>query len=414
MEFQEKKSKLVSECQICGNADLQSILFLGYLPPVNTMPPIGARPEEQPSFPAELLRCPSCTLVQLGCVVDPTLLFPESYPYTSSTTRILRENFAELATEVPSFIELTQKDLVVDIGSNDGNLLSNFKDGSRVLGVTPEKIGEIAVERGIPTLFSYFTAEAAQSIVQAHGKARLVTATNVFAHIDQIHDVLSGILDILEDDGVFVSESHYLLPLVETNQYDTIYHEHLRYYSLTSLKALFDQHGLEILHAKRIPTHGGSIRVYAARKGEHPPQPTPAAIFDEEREALSEEGLRQFGQRVVQSKLELMAMLAELKREGKRLVGISAPSRASTLINYAGIDEGILDAVLEIPGSHKIGKMVPGTRIPVVDEAMLFNDPPDVALVFSWHIAEELVPKLRAKGFKGRFLVPLPMPHFED
>ena len=155
----------------------------------------------------------------------------------------------------------------MDVGSNDGNLLSFFKDKHRVLGITPEEIGKIAVEKGIPTIFSYFNRATVDSILEKYGQARVVTATNVFAHIEDIHEIVGQIKRLIGDTGVFISESHYLLSLLETLQYDTIYHEHLRYYSLHALKYLFDMHGLEIFHCQRIPTHGGSIRVYAAPKG---------------------------------------------------------------------------------------------------------------------------------------------------
>lgn len=409
--FKTGTSVVVEKCQVCSNPNLEPILFLGYLPPVNTMRPIGERPHEESSYPAQLLYCPNCHLVQLGLVVDATVLFPASYPYTSSTTKILRENFAELSNECKTVMKIGPDDLVVDIGSNDGNLLSNFKDNHKVLGVTPEEIGRIAIERGIPTIIDYFRQEVVSNILADKGKARLITATNVFAHIENVNGIVDLILQLLEDDGVFISESHYLLPLIETLQYDTIYHEHLRYYSLHSLKYLLEKHGLEIIHAKRIPTHGGSVRVYAARKGKHPVRETVAALLNEEKDVvLNKDNLLRFRDKVVLSKLELMSLLLKIKQEGKKVYGISAPSRASTLISYVGIDEGTVDCILEIKGSHKIGKYVPGTLIPVLEESRLFEDQPDYALLLSWHIAEELIPKLREKGFRGKFIVPLPKP----
>lgn len=404
-------SVVVSKCQVCDNPDLESILFLGYLPPVNQMRTIGDRPHEQPSYPAEILYCPRCHLVQLGLVVDPKVLFPPEYPYTSSTTKILRENFAQLYEECAPIIGLGKDDLVVDIGSNDGNLLSNFKDNHRVLGVTPEEIGKIAIERGIPTVIDYFTQATVDGIKREHGNAKLVTATNVFAHIEDVNTILESIIDLLTEDGVFISESHYLLPLLETLQYDTIYHEHLRYYSLHSLKHLLEAHGLQVFHAREIPTHGGSIRVYASRKGKYEVNGSVREQLDKEKgQVLDKENLMRFKEKVVVSKLKLHTMLSGIKEEGKRVYGIGAPSRASTMINYVGLDDGIVDYVLEIPGSHKIGKYMPGTLIPVVDEKQLYDDQPEYALLFSWHIADELAPKIRKKGFKGKFIVPLPEP----
>lgn len=401
----------VGACQICDSTDLEPILFLGYLPPVNTMPRIGERPVEQPAYPAELLRCAKCTLVQLGLIVDPAILFPPTYPYTSGTTRILRENFAELSDEAHALFPLGPSDVVVDIGSNDGTLLENFaKAGHKVFGIEPTNAGKLARDKGIPTLTSFFNRDAAERAVAEVGRARLITAANVFAHIEDVHAVMDNVLVMLQGDGLFVTESHYVASLLETVQYDTIYHEHLRYYSLGSLTALLDMHGLEIVHAKKIPTHGGSIRVYSARKGTYPVRPTVAAIHEEEKTSLGKAAFDEFRKNVVGSKLGLLALLHELKKTGARVYGIGAPSRASTLISYVGLDAGILDCVLEIKGSYKIGKYVPGTLVPVVDEERLFSDGPEVALLLSWHIAEELMPKLRARGYKGKFLIPLPNP----
>lgn len=403
-------SLTLETCQISGSDNLESVLFLGYLPPVNQMHPIGERPHEQPAYPAELLYCPDSHLVQIGCIVDPQILFAPDYPYTSGTTKILRENFAELAEEVPTIIPLKADDLVVDIGSNDGTLLSNFTD-YRVLGIEPTLKAELANERGITSMMTFFTPESASQAREQYGHAKVITATNVFAHIENVHAIVQGILNLLAEDGVFISESHYLISLLETVQYDTIYHEHLRYYSLHSLQTLFDQHGLEIIHAKRIPTHGGSIRVYASRKGQHSPQTSVSEILAEEKAVEAGAALfDEFKQRVVNSKLGLYSLMKDIKAKGQTIYGIGAPSRASTLINYVGLDDQILSAVMEVPGSYKIGKYMPGTLIPVLDEKRLFEDQPEYALLLSWHIAEELMPKLSAKGFKGDYIVPLPEP----
>ncbi len=258
-------------CQVCGHAPLANVLSLGYMPPVNQMVAIGEVPRQQPWFPTDLLHCPRCELVQLGLAVDPVIIFPPEYPYTSGTTRVLRDNFAELYSEASALLGLAANDLVVDIGSNDGTLLANFKSGGhRVLGIEPTEVGRIAAGRGIPTLTRYFTPAAAAAVKAEHGPARIVTAANCFAHIEDVHSIVEGILDLLADDGVFISESHYLVALLDRLQYDTIYHEHLRYYSLTSLVHLLDMHGLEVFHARPIPSHGGSIRVYAARRGARP------------------------------------------------------------------------------------------------------------------------------------------------
>jgi len=406
-------SIVVERCQVCDSPELRSVLFIGYLPPVNAMPAIGTRHAEQPAYPAELLHCENCQLVQIGLIVDPAILFPPTYPYTSGTTKILRDNFAELSQEVAQRYPLKASDLIVDIGSNDGTLLSNFTQQARVFGIEPTNAGKLAQQRGIPTLTSFFNRSAVDKTVAEHGKAKIVTATNVFAHIEDIHEIVDCIDNLLADDGIFISESHYLLSLIETLQYDTIYHEHLRYYSVTALKYLLEMHGFEIIYARRIPTHGGSIRVYAARKGKYPVDATLSQLLDEEKRSITKESLAKFSRAVTQTKLDLLALLKDINARDGRIYGVGAPSRASTLINYVGLDDGILDCVLEIKGSYKIGKYVPGTVIPVVEEERLFADQPEYALLLSWHIADELIPKLTSRGFKGRYIIPLPSPRVQ-
>jgi hypothetical protein len=404
----------VEQCQICGSDKLDAVLSLGYMPPVNQMVPIGQVPRQQPWFPTDLLHCRNCDLVQLGLAVDPVIIFPPEYPYTSGTTKLLRDNFADLQRESAALLGLTENDFVVDIGSNDGTLISNFqKAGNRILGIEPTDVGDIANSRGIPTIKRYFGKEVAREVAAEHGHARVVTAANCFAHIEDVHAIVDGIVEMIGEDGVFISESHYLIPLLDTLQYDTVYHEHLRYYSLTSLKHLLEMHDLEVFHARPIPSHGGSIRVYAGQKGKHKVQGSVATMLAAEPrgEAMAKR-LQKFKHDVLLSKLRLLAMLKDLKEQSARVVGISAPSRASTLFNYVGLDDGIIEYVCEIPGSLKIGKCMPGTAIPVVDEIRLFEDQPECAIIFSWHIADELAPKLRAKGYKGQLITPLPVPRF--
>jgi hypothetical protein len=402
----------IESCQVCGHAPLDYVLSLGYMPPVNQMVPVGQVPRQLPWFPTTLLHCRNCELVQLGLAVDPVIIFPPEYPYTSGTTKLLRDNFVDLQRESAAMLGLGQQDLVVDIGSNDGTLLSNFQNGGqRVLGIEPTDVGDIANQRGIPTIKRYFGAEVAREVKREHGPASMVTAANCFAHIEDVHAIVDGVVEMLKDDGVFVTESHYLIPLLDTLQYDTIYHEHLRYYSLTSLKHLFEMHGLEVFHARPIPSHGGSIRVYAARHGAHTVQDgVRRMLAAEPRGEAMAKRLATFRHDVILSKLRLLAMLRDLKEKGARVAGISAPSRASTMVNYVGLDEGLIDYVCEIAGSLKIGKCMPGTQIPVVDEAKLYSDQPDCAVIFSWHIADELAPKLKAKGFRGQLITPLPVP----
>lgn len=404
----------ITHCQTCGKSPLESILFVGYLPPVNTMPKAGEPLDEQHAFPLHLVCCPACTLAQINFVARPELLFPPDYPYTTGTTRILRENFAQLAEEATEKLGLKTSDLVVDIGSNDGTLLSNFyKRGHPVLGIEPTDKSQLANAAGVRSWNRFFNTECAKDVLKEFGRPALVTAANVFAHIPDPKAIVAAIADMIGEDGVFINESHYFLSLVETLQYDTIYHEHLRYYSLKSMKHLLESAGLHVFNVKLIPTHGGSIRVYASRNPKYVPNESVARQLQAEEDfgLHSMTRLQRFAQDTFQSKSDLLALLGKLRKDNKRIFAIGAPSRASTLINYCGLDRSLVESVMEVSGSHKIGRIMPGSDIPVDNEDRLYLDQPDYALLFSWHIASEIIPNLTRKGFKGDFIVPLPSPH---
>jgi len=405
-----KKSKTINKCQISGINDLKTIISLGYLPPVNKMQKIGRKKEETTFFPVELMYSKSSKLVQLNNLVDKSILFPREYPYTSSTTKVLKENFKELYKECTKLINPKTNDLIIDIGSNDGNLLNNFKKNHKVLGVTPENIGKIAIKKGINTLITYFDEKASKYIYRKFGKAKIITATNVFAHIENIRDLMKNILRVLKTDGVFITESHYLVSLIKELQYDTIYHEHLRYYSLLSLKYLFDKYNLSIFHAKKITTHGGSIRVYVGRKGKFKILKSVKKIINEEKNFLNWKNFNKFRYDVVKAKLNLYSILSSIAKRKYKIYGIGAPSRASTLINYLGLTNEILECVCEIDGSYKIGNYMPGTNIPIISEKKLYLDQPKYAMLLSWHISKELISNLKKRGFKGKFIIPLPIP----
>lgn len=377
------------------------------------MSPIGQPHDLEQWFPAEMLRCAQCTLVQLGYVADPALIFPPEYPYTSGTTKILRENFADLYQNVKFLTPLQPEDLIIDIGSNDGTLLKNFKEGGhKVLGIEPSLTAQLAEEAGVETLMTFFGTEATDTVLQSHGQAKVITAANVFAHILDPNSVVENIGRLLADDGVFISESHYLLGLIETLQYDTIYHEHLRYYSLQSVKFLLESHGFRVFKVQRIPTHGGSIRVYATKSDQYTADGSVEALLaDEERAGLNGTSwVEGFRKGIIKSKLELYSLLKDIAAKGQAVYAISAPSRAATLVNYVGLDDGLIPYVMEIKGSKKIGKYMPGRHIPVLEETKLYEDQPPYALLLSWHIATELMVNLKKRGYMGDFIIPLPTP----
>lgn len=407
-------------CQSCGSAKLEFVFSAGFLPAVNTFYPADAPPVPHRRYPANLLRCGSCTLVQLGYEVNPNEVFPASYSYRSGTTKTLKDNFADLTYECVNhgFIHSNCTDLVVDVGCNDGTLLKEFKlQGCRTQGVEPTNAYKDAHAAGIEVIPRFFDAKAVDDIVRWRGPARLVTATNVFAHCPDPLGFLRCVNALLAPGGTFAVEVHNLTDLLRGVQYDTIYHEHLRYYSLTSLSRLLEAGGFVAVHAKRIPTHGGSLRVYAVpkRQGNAPaPSEELLDLLDAEENTLGAGAWESFRFLVTMHKLSLWRMLDVVKRHDGRVFGIGCPSRAVTLVNYCGLDERVLDCVCEVPGSPKVGHYVPGTLIPVVHETLLHEKQPDFALLLSWHLADELIPKLKAKGFRGRFIVPLPEPKVVD
>ncbi len=389
------------KCQCCGKfSTMSKILSLGYMPPPNEMPLIGNSPQPRTWLPTEMWFCSECELAQLGYIPDQTVAFPEDYPYTSGATPALRRNFEDLANKCVEMLKLRDHDLVVDIGSNDGTLLSCFGKYQNVLGVEPTAAANIAWKQGISTEKVFFTGTVANHIRETYGQAKLITCTNCFAHMPDIHHVVDAIKHLLADDGMFVSESHYLIGLIKTLQYDTIYAEHLRYYTIRSITKLLNGHGLRVAKVEHIPTHGGSIRVYATKS------PIPSIEFDEMSGEALEDHLQWFARVVQYNKLAVLKRLEFIKAIGGSIVGIGAPSRGSTVISYLRLDNSILDYVCEQPHSHKLGRLMPGSDIPVVDEKRLYEEQPTAAILFSWHLADELIPKIRAKGYHGEIILP--------
>ncbi|MGH9425280.1 MAG: methyltransferase domain-containing protein, partial [Terriglobia bacterium] len=284
------------------------------------------------------------------------------------------------------------------------------------LGVEPTGVANIANSRGIPTIQAFFCEEVAREIHEKHGEASLITAANVFAHVANLGPCIRGVYALLANEGTFVSESHYLLDLVQTLQYDTIYHEHLRFYSIKPMIDMMRRFGFGVVDVERIPNHGGSIRVYPVKGAKG--QPTERLKELQRRE--EEFGLYdttlflKFRERVQRSKWKLMALLSELKQKGHRIAGIGSPGRSSTVMNYCGIGPDILDYIGEQPNSLKIGLYTPGTHVYVCDEQKLFEDQPDFALVLAWHLGESVPRKLRSKGLKSKFIMPLPDPLILD
>jgi len=358
-----------------------------------------------------LFLCEVCGLVQLDDAVDPELLFRD-YSYTSSASVSFKNHLHSFAKKIVEKYRLTKDDLVIDIASNDGTLLQGFLSHDvKVLGIEPSNVAKLAEEKGVTTVNDFFDEKIANEILQKWGKAKIITATNVFAHIHKLDSLMNGIKLLLDDDGSFISENHYLKDLIEKLEYDTIYHEHLRYYGLSQLVTLFEKYDMEVYHVERIPTHGGSIRVFACQKNTHEITSSVASLLMEEKEMklTSKQTLLDFAGKVHENKSELLHILKKLQSEGKKVVGISAPARSCTVLNFCNIDSSLLNCITE-SSSLKIGKFTPGTHIPIKSDSFLNDEQPDYALLLSWHLKDSIVPKLRQNGFKGKFIIPLPKP----
>ena len=406
----KKEVGRVVVCQVCGGSKLLPVLRMGHHPVLQEYLTKEKLGEHEVTYPLALVFCATCTLVQLDYIIDPELVFMPHYPYRTGLTNMLVRNFAELAETTHKAGYWKKGELVVDIGSNDGTLLQQFKNlGARVLGVEPTDVAKIAKKNGIPTLQHYFNKDTVKEIKKKFGAPKVLTATNVFAHINKVEELVTNIKALMGKDTVFISESQYLRDMVEKLEFDTIYNEHLRYYTARSLAYLFSLHGMSLVDAERIGAAGGSIRAYA-KVGKHPMSKGAKELLAEEKKLGLHDlkTLHGFAEAAIAAKHELLTLLIACKKEGARIVGITSAGRSNILLGFSKIDSTLIDYNGEKKGSPKIGMYTPGTHIVVVDEAKILKEQPEYAVVLSWHIGDELMKTLRARGYKGKFIVPLP------
>lgn len=401
-----------STCRLCGSAELELVLALAPTPPANAFVPPERRHEAQARFPLDVFFCRGCTHLQLLDVVDPATLF-ENYVYASGTSPVFVRHFEEYAEAMLARLGPKREGLVVDVGSNDGTLLRSFaKAGCRVLGIDPAReIARAATEAGIETLPEFLNPGIASRIVRERGYASIVTANNVFAHIDDLGSVVDSVRTMLEPGGLFAFEVSYLVDVVEKVLFDTIYHEHLDYHAVRPLVGFLERHGMQLVAAERVPSHGGSLRGIAQIAGGN------RAVEDSVAAALGVEAskrleqpdtYRDLGRRIDAVGRELKALLVRLRSEGKRLAAFGAPAKATTLMYQFGIGPELVDFVVD-DSPLKQGLFTPGMHIPVVSSAALAERPPDYVVVLAWNFAPSIIAKNDAfrKG-GGRFIVPLP------
>jgi SAM-dependent methyltransferase len=401
-------------CRLCSSIDLKKFLDLGFTPPADGFLRREQLQEPETWYPLEVMLCQKCGFIQLSYVVSPEVLYRHDYPYESSITRSGRLHWEEFAATATQRLSLGGNDLVVDIGSNVGVLLGAFRDnGTRILGVDPaSNIVRIAEKRGIETINEFFGREVAREIVAAKGHASVITATNVFAHVNDLRGFMQAVDFLLNERGVFIFEAPYFINLLKQLEYDTIYHEHLSYLSLKPLVNFFAEFGLNIFDVEERDIHGGSFRVYVGRRGQHSISPLVAEMIraEEAQGIYSLEELNRFAVAVAENRRALIWLLHKLKHEGKRLAAVSAPAKGMTLLNYCRLGTETLDFVTE-KSTLKIGRYTPGTHLPVYSDAALIEHMPDYALLLAWNFAEEIMANLaeyRDRG--GKFIIPIPTP----
>ena len=398
-------------CRSCGCAQGELVLDLGVQPLANNL----LRPEDlgkaEPRFPLRVFVCPDCWLLQLTDLVPPIEMFSE-YLYFSSFSDAMLRHARAAAERYLAEQRLGTESFVVEVASNDGYLLQLFqRAGVPCLGVEPAaNIAKVAREKGIETWTEFFGCEVARRILRERGRADLILANNVFAHAPDINDFVGGLRELLKPGGRAVIEFPYGVELVDQTEFDTIYHEHVFYFTLTALAPVFKRHGLEIFNVERIPIHGGSLRVFAGHAGAQAVEPGVDVLLAGER-AKGVDRLafyRGFAGKVRQLKADLCEQVDALKKEGRSIAAYGASAKGSTLLNYCGLGRGQLDFVAD-RSTYKQGRLTPGTHLPILPAEELASRQPDCTLLLTWNFADEILEQQRAYRERGgKFIIPIP------
>ena len=398
-------------CRSCGQVGLNTVLSLGSTPLANAL----LREEElgtsESTWPLDLVWCPTCSLVQISETVSPEVLFRD-YAYLSSFSDTMVAHARSIADRLRETRQLGSDSLVVEVASNDGYLLQWYHQaGVPVLGIEPARnIARIAEsERGVRTISEFFGQDLAQQLVRDGQRADVIHANNVLAHVADLNGIVAGFATLLKPEGVVVVEAPYLKDLLDHVEFDTIYHEHLCYFSLTALTQLFGQQGLEIIDVERLAIHGGSLRITAAKAGTASVKSTVHDLLEEEAAWVRDpEFYQSFGERVEALRRDLVGLLRSLKADGKRIAVYGASAKGSTLLNYFGIGSDVLDYVVD-RSTVKQGRYTPGTRLKIHDPSRLTEDQPDYCLLLTWNFAEEvLAQQAQYRDRGGKFIIPIP------
>lgn len=398
-----------SACRSCGSTNLAEIFAFGDAPIADRIVQPDD-PAEEYVAPLTLIHCNSCGLCQIRETVAPRVLFGPDYPYYSSVSPMLMKHFADSAHGIIARRQLGPSDLVVEAASNDGYMLRVFREaGIRVLGVDPAD-GPVSVARGkgIETIHDFFTAALAERIAGEGRRASVFLANNVLAHVEDVNDFVSGIAILLAEDGMAVIEAPYLVDLVDTGAFDTIYHQHLLYLSATALVPLFARHGLHLNDVERVWVHGGSLRLFVTRQPGRSARLESLLAEEEARDILSAAFYRAFVARIGAMRDETRAVIGRLRQAGARVAGYGAAAKATTLLHAFGLDRGDLDFIVD-RSPWKQGLAMPVTRIPILSPSELADRAPGAVLLLAWNFADEIVAENRAYlEAGGRFVIPVP------
>jgi hypothetical protein len=412
------KYRLRQACRACGSGSLRLVVDLGPTPLANSFLRSTAEFALEESFPLNVYICEGCSLVQLLEVVDPEILFRDYIYVTGTADSIVAHNHSYAAT-VTELLQLGSDDLVVEVASNNGQLLKCFqKLGVKVLGVEPAtNIARMANDDGIETVNEFFSSTTAESIRSGYGPAKAVIGNNVLAHVDETKDFLLGCKMLLADDGQVITEVPYLREFVERTEFDTVYHEHLCYFGVNSLLSLCDSVGLSIRRIDEVAVHGGSIRMYAERAENangHSAQVLAMAEAEKQAGLTSFATFDDFADRVRSIRRGLVQMLNELKADGRTIAAYGAPAKGNTLLNYCGIDSDVLDFAVD-KNPLKVETFTPGSHLPVLPVSTLLERQPDYVLILAWNFADEIIEQQHeylARG--GRFIIPIPEPRIVE
>jgi 2-polyprenyl-3-methyl-5-hydroxy-6-metoxy-1,4-benzoquinol methylase len=400
-------------CRFCHNEDLRSFVDLGMSPLSNSYLAADQLHRMEPFYPLHCFVCSSCLLVQLEEFESPTHIF-DDYAYFSSYSQTWLQHARQYTDDIIARLNLDKNSLVVEIASNDGYLLQNFLPlHIPVLGIEPAaNVAQVAVEKGIETLVTFFTRDLALDLARQGKTAGLIIGNNVLAHVPTLNDFVEGLKVLLKPDGVITLEFPHLMRLMAQNQFDTIYHEHFSYFSFLTTEKIFAAHGLTIFDVEELATHGGSLRIYGCHQQDVEKSISPRVMQLRQQEAKFNMGRLEtylsFQERVKKTKRDILSFLIEQKSAGKQIVGYGAPAKGNTLLNYCGIRTDFLDYTVD-RSPHKQGLFLPGTHISIEAPEKIKQTKPDYVFILPWNIKEEIMAQMACvREWGGWFVVPIP------